>query len=467
MIELMIPLEQAGGRHLYDQIYEYIKNEIKKGKLLSNERLPSTRLLAQNLQISRSTVDLAYEQLAAEGYIESRPCKGYFVCKVEELYHLDQKEPRSLPGPSIVPEFQYDFSPNKIDVNHFPMSTWKRISKTVLMDNQENILESGPQKGEYNLRETICHYLHASRGVECDSEQLIIGAGNDYLLLLLQRMFGSGLIMAIENPTYRRAYQIFSTSGCKMQTVGLDESGMNVSELEKSGANIAYVMPAHQFPTGIVMPIGRRMELLNWAGMSEDRFIIEDDYDSEFRYKGKPIPSLQASDHKGKVIYIGTFSKSIAPAIRVSYMVLPKALLPVYEATCSFISCTVPRVDQAVLNEFIRGGHFERYLNKMRKVYRMKHDLVMEELKRLKDYFEIRGEYGGLHVLLKCHPQSGLCVEEILEKASTQGIRLYGMSAYYVGEQSGENAILLGYGGLREDEIINGIQALRTILKGI
>ena len=205
MIEFIIPLEQESKQFLYEQIYDYIKNEIRDGKLLCGERLPSTRLLASNLQLSRSTVDLAYDQLASEGYIEAVPYKGYFVSKVEELYHIQKEEKSELPEEQTKEQFLYDFSPNKIEIKEFPLSTWKKISKNVLADHAEEIFEMGSPKGDFALRKTICRYLHNSRGVLCEPEQLIIGAGNDYLLMLLQKILGNQLTMAVENPTYKRA----------------------------------------------------------------------------------------------------------------------------------------------------------------------------------------------------------------------------------------------------------------------
>ena len=235
----------------------------------------------------------------------------------------------------------------------------------------------------------------------------------------------------------------------------MDENGISVKQLALSGANVAYCMPSHQYPTGVVMPIGRRMELLKWAAGASDRYLIEDDYDSEFRYRGKPVPSLQASDTAGKVIYIGTFSKSIAPAIRVSFMVLPPALLKRYERECGFFSSTVSRIDQTILNEFIRSGAFERHLNKMRKLYKEKHDILLEELKPLLKKYRLSGEYAGLHVLLTSREH----VEEetLLRRAEEKRVRL-GPSL----EQ--EATLLIGYAGLEKEEIREGIGRLREVL---
>ncbi len=468
MFELTIELQTDNGKCLYEQIYEYIRQEIREGKLLQGERLPSTRSLAEYLQISRSTVDMAYEQLLSEGYIEARPYRGYFVCKIEELFRLEEQkktEEGTRAGQKkqaqAAREYVYDFSPTKIDMSCFPFGVWRRINKNILSDNSARLFAQGDARGDYGLRETIARYLHASRGVNCMPEQIIVGAGNDYLLMLLEKILGRELPIAMENPTYKRAYQIFQSFSYPIITVDMDENGLKVSQLKKTDAVLTYVMPSHQYPTGVVMPIGRRSELLKWANEREERYLIEDDYDSEFRYKGKPIPSLQSSDKNGKVIYIGTFSKAIAPAIRVSYMVLPMKLVEAYKEKCYFYSTTVSRIDQKILDEFIRGGYFERYLNKMRKFYRDKHDMLLEKLEPFKKDFSITGENAGLHLLLTSKRK--VSEEALVEAAAKQGIKVYGLSDSLVdnGEPKQSNTVILGYGGLTRAEIEKGIEALK------
>lgn len=461
MNELVMELDSHSNRHLYEQIYDYIKKDIREGKLLQGERLPSTRFLAEYLQVSRSTVDLAYEQLLSEGYIESRPYKGFFVCKMEELFRLEQTDEQEEEMPKEQPmQFAFDFSPNSVELNSFPFRTWKKINKETLIDDRKEMFALGHPQGDFELRKTICHYLHTSRGVNCKPEQMIIGAGNDYLLLLLEKILGRHRKVALENPTYKRAYRIFKSFAYDVRTVSMDENGMCVDALRESGAELAYVMPAHQFPTGIVMPIGRRLELLKWAAEAEERYLIEDDYDSEFRYRGKPIPSLQASDKNGKVIYIGTFSKAIAPAIRVSYMVLPENLLARYWEQCMFFSSTVSRIDQSILNVFIRDGAFERHLNKMRKIYKSRHDVMLSCCKKYLQEIEIAGENAGLHLIL--HYQGKKTEEELLQSAAEKGIRIYGMSETYIGRlpENWQPTLILGYAGLSEREIEDGIRLL-------
>lgn len=470
MNELAIELNADTEKCLYQQIYEYVKNEIRAGKLLKDEKLPSTRSLAEYLQVARSTVEFAYGQLLAEGYIIAKPCKGYFVTGIENLVDLsgaEQEDKRVLDRVEAVKKkevekYRFDFSPHAISMQEFPFATWKRIHREILVEGSSEIFMLGDAQGDYELRQTISRYLHSSRGVICRPEQIIVGAGTDYLLMLLEKILGKQVKIAMENPTYRRAYRVFSSFSYEIEMLPMDENGISMDDLYRSKAQIAYIMPSHQYPTGIVMPIGRRLELLKWAELAEDRFLIEDDYDSEFRYKGKPIPALQASDRGGKVIYMGTFSKSIAPAIRVGYMVLPPTLLEEYKRNCGFYASTVSRIDQKILNEFIQNGHFERYLNKMRKIYREKHDYLLECLKRLEGAFIISGENAGLHVLLTS--KNGVPEEELIKRAADAGIRLYGMKETRIGdkEENGQyqNTILLGYGALSLEDINKGIELL-------
>lgn len=506
---MTIRLRTDTGMCLYEQIYEHIKTEIRDGKLLAGERLPSTRSLAEYLQVARSTVDYAYGQLLDEGYIEARPYKGYFVCPMEGLPGMETTEAAGVAGagsmgptaeaagagsmrttargtagavggaeaPGAVGHrlsasggdaaYAYDFSPYDIDMSGFPFSVWKKISRNILSDANSELFSRGHSQGDYGLRETISRYLHSSRGVNCGPEQIIVGAGNDYLLMLLEKILGRHVRIAMEDPTYIRSYRLFRSFAYPVAAVGMDENGMLAGELETSGAAAAYVMPSHQFPMGTVMPITRRLELLKWADGGENRYLIEDDYDSEFRFHGKPIPALQASDEHGRVIYIGSFSKSIAPAIRVSFMVLPESLLERYRRECAFYSCTVSRIDQSILNTFIRDGYFERHLNKMRKIYRAKHDLLLELLKPFQRDFCISGENAGLHLLLTA--KGGIEERKLVRRAAEKRVKVYGLSDCRVaekgakdGKESRNAAILLGFGGLTAEQLAKGAGALEA-----
>lgn len=464
MYDMTIRLRTDSDKCLYQQIYEHIRQEIREGKLLAGERLPSTRSLAEYLQVARSTVDYAYDQLLSEGYIEAKPYKGYFVCRLEGIFTMEQRE---MTEPEVTrpdseedgAQAQIDFSPYGIDMTGFPFGVWKRITKNILNDSNSELFAQGEPQGDYDLRMTISRYLHSSRGVNCRPEQIIVGAGNDYLLLLLEKILGRHVGIAMENPTYKRAYRIFQSFAYRIYTVDMDDKGMRADKLLELPVRAAYVMPSHQYPTGAVMTIGRRAELLRWAEKEPDRYLIEDDYDSEFRYRGKPIPSLQSSDKRGKVIYIGTFSKAIAPAIRVSYMVLPESLLEVYRRDCSFYSCTVSRIDQRILNEFIRDGYFERHLNKMRMHYRAKHDLLLAELEPFKKAFTISGEDAGLHLLLTA--KGAVTEAQLLSAATEAGVKVYGMSENMVETDAPKATILLGFGSVSETDMKEGLHRLQ------
>lgn len=475
MYDMTIRLRTDSCLCLYEQIYEHIKKEIRDGKLLAGERLPSTRSLAEYLQIARSTVDCAYGQLLDEGYIEAKPCRGYFVCSMEGLMQLekefgprekkeslDSRKGTEESNPQVLDAqpagYEYDFSPYDIDMSGFPFSVWKKITRNILSDANSELFSRGQAQGDYALRETISRYLHSSRGVNCKPEQIVVGAGNDYLLMLLEKILGRHVRIAMESPTYIRSYRLFQSFAYPVVTVGMDESGMCAEELETADVGAAYVMPSHQFPVGTVMPIRRRLELLKWADGGENRYLIEDDYDSEFRFHGKPIPALQATDEHGKVIYIGTFSKAIAPAIRISFMVLPEKLLKKYLQDCSFYSCTVSRIDQSILNEFIRDGYFERHLNKMRKIYRAKHDQLLELLQPFRKRFSVSGENAGLHVLLTA--KDAVQEQTLVRQAAEKGVKVYGMSSCMVEEKEGPAAILLGFGGMTEKQISEGVKRL-------
>ncbi len=508
-MDLSFPLTPGDGRHLYQQIYEYIRDEIRTGRLAAGEKLPATRQLAANLQIARTTAELAYAQLEEEGYLVIRRGSGAYVSEISNIPAVIQEYGKELsetmgddkreglateikegsPAEASLGEDDpeedgwIDFSPRTIDMSMFPYATWRRILRGILTGDRSDLFRRGDPKGDPGLRATIAHYLHLSRGCVCEPEQIIIGAGNDYLLMVLAILLRGdgegGMRIAMERYTYLRAAQVLQAEGYKIAEVESDAGGIVVrgdgKSLEASGCRLVYTMPARQFPTGVVMPYPRRAELLAWARSGENRYIIEDDYDSEFKYRGRPVPSLQSTDQNGQVIYIGTFSKSIAPAIRVSYLILPKRLLPSFERRAGFLSCTVPRLDQAILNEFIRDGYFERYLNRMRNRYKAKHDRMTELLVPLERQFRITGQGAGLHLVLEQEPKNGNTAaqwEQLLTaKARERGIRVYPMEEQRLGDSGASDQvnednrkqparILLGYAALSEQDIQRGMEAL-------
>ena len=442
MNDIVIHLDPDSTVPRYTQIYEYLKAEIQNGGLPSGQRLPSTRYLSGYLQVSRTTVEMAYEQLLSEGYIESVPYRGYFVCRLDGLYQF-QPEQTETSEPEVAEKDSacIDFSLSGVDLKNFPHHTWRKLSRQILVENTDRFFQLGDPQGEPELRKVIAQYLHQARGMHVSPERIVVGAGNDFLLLLLCNMLGTDRVYAMESPTYRKAYDLLRNLSNHVIPVTMDENGICVDALEKSDCQIAYVMPSHQFPLGTVMPVRRRLALLEWANAREDRYIIEDDYDSEFRYRGKPIPALQGFDRTGRVIYIGTFSKSIAPAIRVSYLVLPERLMSIYRKKGKMLSSTVSRVDQMLIANFLKGGYFERHLNKMRAVYKSRHDTLLEELRVFEPIARISGENAGVHILLTF--TNGMTQEEAVRRAAREGVRVYGLSRYLIAESS--NAASAGH----------------------
>ena len=460
MNELTINLDSRSKKPLYEQIYDYIKSDIQNGRIPYGEKLPSTRALAKHLEVSRSTVELAYEQLLSEGYIESAPYRGFFVAQIDELYQLKKEEKKSERKIEKKKVYQYDFTPNGVDLNSFPYNVWRKLSKDILMDDRTELFRTGDPQGEYGFRSAISNYLYQARGVDCTPDQVLIGAGSDYILMLLGMILGTEHMIAFEDPTYKQAYRVIHTLGYETVPVAMDRHGMKIQDLESTGADIAYVTPSHQYPTGIVMPIGRRMELLKWAYEKDGRYIIEDDYDSEFRYKGKPIPALQGYDNHEKVIYVGTFSKSIAPAIRVSYIVLPHILLQQYWEKSGFLNSTVSKMDQLILQKFIEEGYYERHLNKTRALYKGRHDRLLASLKCLRTQFDISGENAGVHLLLHC--KNKMSETELIQRAADKDVKVYGLSEYYVKQQMQKQAtILLGYANMQEKSIVEAVRLLK------
>lgn len=459
---LIVGLDSSKKEPLYEQIYTCIKEEIRTGALPFGSKLPSARRMAKHLDVSRNTVDLAYGQLVAEGYIESKPKRGFYVCQVEELAALNipikKEEEETEVKEEIIP---FDFSPNGVDMTQFPYHIWRKILKEIMIDDNSELFQKGNYQGDLELRRAIMYYLRQSRGVHVNTNQIVLGAGMENLLFDLRQMLGNHQIVGIENPVYPNAYAILNELGFGIQPVSMDEDGLSVSELEKTCANLAYVTPAHQYPTGVVMPVGRRSQLIHWAKEKEERYIIEDDYDSEFRYHGKPIPALQGLDQSDKVIYMGTFSKAIAPAIRISYMVLPQKLVPVYKEKCSAFSCSVSRIDQRILTLFLSEGHFEKHLNRMRNIYKEKHDCLLKCMKEMPVDTKISGQGSGLHVIADFNISNDASFQQKLE---AEGVKIYPLSKYYIQGKPEKEQYILGFTRMEKKDIIEGTRKMKEVL---
>ena len=449
---------------LYEQLYRAVRADIMSGTLAGGTRLPSKRQLAANLRVSQITVETAYGQLLAEGYIVSEPRRGYFVQKQLAAPAQAQAPKAAAPHPHTAPadDCKYDFRTNIVDTGCFPFATWARLSRSVLSEYSDRLLRATDPCGAAELRGQIARYLYDFRGINISPDNILVGAGSEYLMHLVIQLLGRDRVYALENPGYRKLYQIFSDNGAAVRPLPLDKSGLRADALAASDASVVYLTPSHHFPLGTVMPAARRMEILRWASAAPGRYIIEDDYDSEFRYASRPIPALGELDHAGRVVYVNTFAKSLSPSLRIGYLVLPDALMARYHERFSLYSSTVPSFDQHTLAAFMRTGGFERHISRSRKVYQARRDALMAALDReLADLpHEVSRSEAGLHLLL--HMRNGMLERELIERASAAGVRVYGLSAYYTPPVKPPKATLvLGYAGLTEQQINEAAALLR------
>lgn len=458
---LSISLTKNHTTPLYEQLYSFIKHEITSGRITFGTKLPSKRKLELHLKLSQTTIETAYEQLVAEGYIEARPRKGYFVLACEELA-FSKRWPalsNSSKKTSVKNLFDYDFYPGSIDTSMFPYKKWRSLYREAISEENHELLVLGNAVGEKNLRNEIKAYLYNSRGVICSADQIIIGAGIEQLFSQLIFLLGEKAIYGIENPGYPLTSNVLKSHKRRSILVDVDSEGANVSNLGQTEINTMYVTPSHQFPYGSIMSANRRAQLLNWSHQQRDRFIIEDDYDSEFRYSGRTIPSLHSLGKGETVIYLSTFSKSLMPSLRIGYMVLPPALMAHYRKEFSHYASCVSRIDQYVLARFMMEGFFEKHLNRMRNLYRKKLETVVNCLHGHKNKVIISGEKAGLHLLLTFKEQRSEF--ELVQKAKAVGIRVCGLANFsHEGTTVLEPGIVLGFGGMAEKDLIIGIKKL-------
>ncbi len=497
-----LTLNFSGKTPLYRQLYTHISTNIRTGAIKTGEKLPSKRRLSENLNISVNTVDTAYQMLLAEGYISSKPRSGYTVCRFERPFVQSEKKGKgnikrgnSLHGNEqngmvnirhdetgekqtskcADVQVKYNFGTAGIDTSLFPYKTWCNLQKEVFAESPD-ILNHGHNHGDFELRSAISSHLKEFRGAKCEPSQIIVGAGIEYLLSLLARMFIKSTF-AVENPGYNRAANILKNSGANVIKIQVDEFGMSAEHLEKSAASLAYITPSHQFPTGVTMPIGRRTALLDWARHGNGaRFIIEDDYNSEFRFDGKPLPALQGLAEGENVIYISTFSKSIAPAIRIAYMALPLPLLQKFEVLFGNYSCTVSRFEQQTLYKFIKGGYFARHLARLKTQYKKRRDELINNIhKNFGPDVIIKGNHTGLHIVLQTKALLSTPTAEletlIAQTAAKRGIRVFAMCGYGENSETALSAhikrgMVLGYGGLTPEQIPKAVQELCEVWRG-
>ncbi len=453
------PLPIFGGETpLYDQLYRHIAGAIQSGALPTGARLPSKRRLCALAGVSMSTVEAAYSLLAAEGYVLAKPRSGY-VCAhlLPAGPGLSGPAPAPAPGPPPEPpRWACDCSTSAVDTSVFPFSSWARITKEAVYENP-GLLQRGHPQGDQPLRAALAQLLAQYRGVRCAPEQVVVGAGADHLLSLLLQLLPEHRAVALEDPGYPAAYAAAALHGREAVPIPVDGEGMDPDALAASEAGLAYVTPSHQFPLGVTMPAGRRSRLLHWAASAPGRLLIEDDYDSEFRWSSRPIPAMQGLDRAGRVVYMGTFSRSIAPAIRAAYMILPPALLERYRSTFSHGACAVSRFEQESLRRFIAQGLYGRHLRRAGNLYRRKCAQFTQALSAIPGA-SISGAEAGLHFLLTL-PR--LTEGELVERAAARSVRVHPLSRYCHAAPPRPSTVVLGFAGLSEEELAQAAELLK------
>ena len=444
-----------------EQLYRYIRGEIEAGRLAAGERLPSKRALASHLKISVVTVEGAYGQLLAEGYLRSEPKRGFFVQAVQEE-HRSPAPARTLSVPAPpTPALPYDFSTSAVDTALFPFATWAKLMREVLSEQAAPLLASPHPQGLPALRRAIAEHLYRFRGIRADAEQIVVGAGSETLIGLLVQLLGREGGYGVENPGYTKTQRILTSCGAAVRPLPLDGQGLRVDALEEAGVRVVHVTPSHHYPLGIIMPVARRQALLRWAEAAPDRYILEDDYDSEFRFSGRPIPALQSLDGGERVVYLNTFAKSLAPSLRISYMVLPPHLLERWRRDFWFYSSTVPSFEQYTLAQFLEGGHFERHIARMRVEYRDRKAALAAGVRDLGIPGTLSGGDAGLHMLLRMDSRLGEA--ELVRRAAEAGVAVYPLSSCRLtpAPEGEPPTLIMGYARLEAGDIRRALLRLR------
>ncbi len=461
---ITINLEPDSNKALYIQLYEKIKLAITDKTLSPDSPLPSKRALSAHLGLSVKTIENAYSQLLLEGYIYSVEKKGYFVSM---LYDYRTRSVKNEPYVSKYHDESYlvDLKANKNNMEMFPASTWYRMMRETLSYDTVKLLDTVPFNGLLELRIAIAKYLLDFRGMEVSPDQIIIGAGTEYLYNRLIQLLGRDTSFAVEDPGYNQIRAIYQSNEVQYTAIPLDKDGIRMDLLEDSKCNVAHLSPAHHFPLGFVTPITRRLELLSWVNAEKGRYIIEDDYDSEYRYHGMPVQPLYTIDVRGKVIYMNTFSKSIAPAVRISFMVLPEALMEKYISTMNFYSCSVSSFDQFTLARFIEGNYLERHINRMKRFYIKQHNDIVGAIQSssLCHRTTIIEDAAGTHFLLKV--QTALSDSELIAYLRSRKILVSCLSEYC--EQYNpdyDSTLIINYSGITTEQIMYFIKELEKIV---
>ncbi|MFD2618559.1 MocR-like transcriptional regulator GabR [Terrilactibacillus laevilacticus] len=455
---------------LYRQIYEQIKAEILQHHYLPHQQLPSKRDLAKELSVSVNSVNNAYQQLLEEGYIYSKERSGFYIEHIDSFnqqviskpLHQDliEKDENSM-------KHWISFSHMATDTTQFPFDRWVHCEQRVIKHSREQMNNIKHPQGLYSVRESICRLISLTRGVKCFPEQVVLGAGTHFLMQMFIRLLPENSTFSMEDPGYKRIYTFLKNEQVHVKTFGIDEKGASINDIRRLNPNIVYITPSHQFPTGRLMPIARRVQILNWAMESNHRYILEDDYDSEFKYESDTIPALQSLDTFEKVIYMGCFSKSLMPGLRVSYMILPQHLLYVFRKKYAdfFQSCSV--LTQLTLQEFIDSGEYQKHIKRMKQLYQERREMLIKTLEiHFGDQMTIEGANAGLHFRITF--TTGRTTEHILKRAKEEKIELYSMNPFYLTntESNQETSFILGFAKLPKEHIHEGVKRLYRAIYG-
>ncbi|MFZ5425694.1 MAG: PLP-dependent aminotransferase family protein [Thermodesulfobacteriota bacterium] len=465
----MFLLDNTTAEPLYAQLARQIRDRARSGALAPDSRLPSVRDLSRELGVSRNTVECAYLDLHAEGYIYARPRSGYYVASQPD------DEPRSFAAPaSAAPArhvrplkpWLYDFHPAGLDKSIFPASLWRKYYLESLRASVSELASYGDVQGDPELRRRIRDYLESSRGVACSTEQVVVCSGLQHSLSIVAVLLRQDRPrVAMENPGYFLARSVLRNHGLEVVPIPVRSGGMDLDALERSGCQAAYVTPSHQFPLGHVMPVENRQRLAAWAS-EPGRVVVEDDYDSELRYRGKPVPSLHRLAPDGGIVYTGTFSKILSPALRLSYMVLPSRLLPAYRSLFANHQATVPLLEQKAMARFMEHGNWERHIRRARTGCARKHDALLRAVdSHFGDCADIIGQGAGLHVVLRVRG-TAMGEDELLERAGAAGVRLFPYSRTLDSGGRAQGMLLLGFGAMTPAEIDQGVGLLAGICLG-
>jgi Transcriptional regulators containing a DNA-binding HTH domain and an aminotransferase domain (MocR family) and their eukaryotic orthologs len=440
----------------YEQLYRHIRDGIAAGNPPPGSRLPSKRKLALHLHVSLNTVENAYAQLLAEGFIETVEKKGYFALPVVTRRHPTAAQPPSAqtrPEAQTAGTAKYVLRNNAVDTASFPLATWSRLMRDSLREDHAALVKELHPQGDLQLRQQIAAYLLEYRNMVVSPGQIVVGAGTAYLLGMLSELLPKRKF-ALEEPGYLMLARSLQGRGVPFAAVPVDKEGMALAPLKASGASVCVLTPSNQFPLCRVMSISRRMQLLAWAGERPYRYLVEDDYDSDYRYALKPAPALHSLDSGERVVYFNTFARTLTPSLRIAYMVLPSTLLDVYQPRRQLYSCTVSGFEQRTLLRFIRGGHYERHLNRMRTIYKRRRNALLAGLEPLisRRTMAIGGMEAGLHLLLRS--RKGMAEQELVLRAAKKGVTVFGLSSFYHGIAGETNTVIAGYGGLREEDLV-------------